>query len=235
LSEIVGHAIVPLDTHVIYAEGNMVSIHPTISINISCTPGKIENINISADCSLEEILIYTNLFKEFRDVFTWSYEEMLGIDPRIVEHEIRTYPDAKYVPLTEWLSNLVPINKKKATIRVCMDFRDLNKSCPKDSFPMPFTDKNLDECVGREIFSFMDEFSGYNQIQIKPRDQHKTTFICPWGTFAYQKMPFDLKIVGATFQSTMNLIFHDLKHIVKSYLDDIASHSRKRLDHVTHL
>jgi hypothetical protein len=65
LSEIVGHAIVPLDTHDIYAKGNMVSISPTIQIDISRTPSKFENVNIGADCSPEETLIYTNLFKEF--------------------------------------------------------------------------------------------------------------------------------------------------------------------------
>jgi len=70
-------------------------ISPTIMIDISCTPGKIENVHISADCSPEEILIYIKLFKEFWDVFAWSYEEMRGIDPCIIEHEIRTYLDAK--------------------------------------------------------------------------------------------------------------------------------------------
>ena len=97
LSEIVGHVVVPLDTHGIYAEGNMVSISPTIQIDISRTPGKIENVNIGVDCSPEDILIYTNLFKEFRDVFAWSYEEMLGINRRIVEHDIKTHLDAKPV------------------------------------------------------------------------------------------------------------------------------------------
>jgi hypothetical protein len=75
--------------HDIYAEGNMVSIFPTIQIDISRTPGKVENVNINADCFPDEIL--------FRAVFSWSYEEMSGIDPRIVEHKIKTYPDAKPV------------------------------------------------------------------------------------------------------------------------------------------
>ena len=66
--------------------------------------------------------------------------------------------------LTEWVSNLILVNKKKGTIRVCMDFRDLNKACPKDKFPMPFIDQILDECAGSKIFSFMDGFLGYNQI-----------------------------------------------------------------------
>jgi hypothetical protein len=111
----------------------------------------------------------------------------------------------------------------------------LNKACPKDNFPTPFIDQIIDECVGYKAFFFMDNFSGYNQIQIKPEDQHKTTFIYPWGTFAYRKMPFGLKNVGSTFQRAMYFSFHDLKHKVKAYLDDLTSRSCKRMNHPTHL
>jgi hypothetical protein len=104
------------------------------------------------------------------------------------------------IPLIEWVSNPIPMNKNQGTIRVCMEFRNLNKAYPNDNFPMLFIDQILDECAGSEIFSFMDGFSGYNQIQIKPKDQHKMAFICPWGTFAYRKIPFSLKNVGVTFQ-----------------------------------
>ena len=103
------------------------------------------------------------------------------------------------IALTKCVSNPVPIDKKQETIHMCTDFRDLNKSCPKDNYPTPFVDQIIDACVGSEVFSFMDGFSGYNQIQIKPEDQHKTTFICPWGTSTYKKIPFGLKKVGATF------------------------------------
>jgi hypothetical protein len=120
-------------------------------------------------------------------------------------------------------------------IRVCMDFCDLNKAYPKDNLSTPFIDQIVDECTGCEVFSFMDGFLGYNQIQIKPNDQHKTTFIYPWGTFAYRKMPFGLNNVGVTFQGAMSFAFHDLKHIVEDYIDDLASRSRKRVDHPTHL
>jgi hypothetical protein len=106
-----------------------------------------------------------------------------------------------------------------------MEFHDLKKACPKENFPTHFIDHVLDECAGSEVFSFMDIFSRYNQIQIKPKDQHKMTFICPWGNFAYQKMSFGLKNVGETFQCAMTFTFHDLKHIVKAYLDDLAAHS----------
>ena len=81
----------------------------------------------------------------------------------------------------------------------------------------------------------MNGFFGYNQIQIKPEDQHKTAFICPWGTFAYRKMPFGLKNAGATFQRAMTLIFHDLKSIIEVFLDDLAAHSRMRMCHPYHL
>lgn len=83
------------------------------------------------------------------------------------------------IPLTEWVANLIPIDKKHGMICVCTTFRDLNKGYPKDNFPTPFIDYINDECAGNEIFSFMDGFSGYNQIQNHPKDYHKTTFIFP--------------------------------------------------------
>jgi hypothetical protein len=92
-----------------------------------------------------------------------------------------------------------------------MKFHHLNKSCPKDNFPTPFIDQIVNECVGRKVFYFMDGFSGYNQIQIKLEGQHKMTFISPWGTFAYQKMIFGFKNVGATFQHAMTFAFNDIK------------------------
>ena len=104
-----------------------------------------------------------------------------------------------HIPLTKWVSNIVPVAKKKGTIRICIDFQDLNKACPMDNFPTPHIDQISDNCAGSIIFSFMDGFTGYNQIEIMPTDQHKTKFIFPWGNFVYQKLPFVLKNVGATF------------------------------------
>jgi hypothetical protein len=104
----------PLVTHEVYVEGNMATITATIPINISKTPGVVENVFIGADCFLKEIQIYIDLFKEFRDIFSCSYEEIPGIDLKIVEHEITTYPDAKPVR-----HKLHPVNpKKEATIKV---------------------------------------------------------------------------------------------------------------------
>ena len=95
---------------------------------------------------------------------------------------------------------------------------DLNKSYPKDNFPTLHINQIIDNCAGSVIFSFMDGFSSYNQIEILPPDQHKTTLIFPWGTFAYKKLSFGLKNVGATFQLAMSYAFHDIKHIVEPYL-----------------
>ena len=89
--------------------------------------------------------------------------------------------------------------------------------------------------MGNEVFSFMDGFFGYNKIQIKPEEEHKMTFIFPWGTFAYKKIPFGLKNGRETFQRAMNFSFHDIKAIVKPYLDDFPPHSRKRIQHPDHL
>jgi hypothetical protein len=87
----------PLATHAVYVERNMETIDKMIPIDISRTPGIVENIFVRVNFSPEEIRIYTDLFKEFHDVFSWSYKEILGIYPRIIEHEIMTYPDAKSV------------------------------------------------------------------------------------------------------------------------------------------
>ena len=126
-------------------------------------------------------------------MFSWSYEDILGIDPSIVEHEIQTYLDAKPIwqklrpvnprkvtavkdevekmlkvgfiypiALMEWVSNHVPINKKKGTICVCIEFHDFNKDFSKDNYPTLFIDKIIDACVGSEFFLFMDGFFVYN-------------------------------------------------------------------------
>ena len=156
----------------------------------------------------------------------------------MIKAEIENLLKAGFIypfPLTKWVSNPVLVDKKQGVIRICTYFRDLNHACPKDNFSTPFINQILDECVGSEVFSFMDNFFGYNKIQIKPEDQHKTAFICHWGTFAHWKMPFGLNNVGATFQRAMTLIFHDLKSIIEVFLDDLAAYSHMRMRHSYHL
>nr|GFA99665.1 reverse transcriptase domain-containing protein [Tanacetum cinerariifolium] len=94
--------------------------------------------------------------------------------------------------------------------RVCIDYRKLNEATRKDHFPLPFMDQMLERLVGNEYYCFLDVFLGYFQIPIDPKDQEKTTFTCPYGTFAYKRMPFGLCNAPGTFQICMMVIFHDM-------------------------
>ncbi|GJT89670.1 reverse transcriptase domain-containing protein [Tanacetum coccineum] len=94
--------------------------------------------------------------------------------------------------------------------RVCIDYRKLNEATRKDHFPLPFMDQMLERLAGNDYYCFLDGFSGYFQIPIDPKDQEKTTFTCPYGTFAYRRMPFGLCNAPGTFQRCMMAIFHDM-------------------------
>jgi hypothetical protein len=84
--------------------------------------------------------------------------------------------------------------------RMCIDYRKLNKATKKDHFPLPFIDEMLERLANHAYFCFLDGYSGFMQIPIHPDDQHKTTFTCPYGTFAYRRMPFSLCNAPASFQ-----------------------------------
>ncbi|GJW36687.1 reverse transcriptase domain-containing protein [Tanacetum coccineum] len=94
--------------------------------------------------------------------------------------------------------------------RVCIDYRKLNDATRKDHFPLPFMDQMLERLAGNQYYCFLDGFSGYFQIPIDPKDQEKTTFTCPYGTFAYRRMPFGLCNAPDTFQQCMMAILHDM-------------------------
>jgi hypothetical protein len=131
-----------------------------------------------------------------------------------------------------WLSNIVPVKKKNGQIRCCVDFCNLNKACSKDEFLLPNMDLLIDSVAGHAMFSFMDGFSGYNQIFMSPKDAEKTAFRTPIGKFYYIVMPFGLKNAGATYQRTMTAMFHDMMHReIEDYVDDIVVKSKTREDH----
>ncbi|GJS01031.1 reverse transcriptase domain-containing protein [Tanacetum coccineum] len=105
--------------------------------------------------------------------------------------------------------------------RVCIDYRKLNEATRKDHFPLPFMDQMLERLAGNEFYCFLDGFSGYFQIPIDPHDQEKTTFTCPYGTFAYRRMPFGLFNAPSTFQRCMMVIFHDMiEKTMEVFMDD---------------
>nr|GEW06249.1 reverse transcriptase domain-containing protein [Tanacetum cinerariifolium] len=107
--------------------------------------------------------------------------------------------------------------------RVCIDYRKLNEATRKDHFPLPFMDQMLERLAGNEYYCFLDGFSGYFQIPIDPKDQEKTTFTCPYGTYVYKRMPFGLCNASGTFQRCMMSIFHDMiEQIMEVFMDDFS-------------
>ena len=107
--------------------------------------------------------------------------------------EIQKQPSVGFllvVKYLEWLANVIPVPKKDGKVRVCFDFRDLNKANPKDDFPLPHIDMLVDSTTGHSMLSFMDGFFWYSQILMAPEDMEKTSFITEWGTSCYRVMPF---------------------------------------------
>ena len=139
----------------------------------------------------------------------------------------------------EWISNIVPVEKKNTgKLRVCIDFRDLNKATPKDEYPMPIADMLINDASGHKVISFLDGNAGYNQIFMAEEDTSKTAFRCPGfvGLFEWVVMTFGLKNAGATYQRAMNLIFHDLLGVIlEIYIDDIVVKSDGMDDHLADL
>jgi hypothetical protein len=107
--------------------------------------------------------------------------------------------------------------------RMCIDYRRLNKATRKDHFPLPFMDQMLERLSGQKFYCFLDGYSGYNQISVNPEDQEKTAFTCPFGVFAYRRMPFGLCNAPATFQRCMQAIFSDLiEKCIEVFMDDFS-------------
>ena len=219
-------------------------------------------IGITLSSTIREKLI--DLLREYSDVFTWSYQDMPGLDTDIIVHrlplreecapikqklrrvkpemllkikeEVKKQLDAGFLEVSkypQWVANIVPIPKKDGKVQMCVDYRDLNRASPKDNFSLP----HIDTLVAKHLlFSFMDGFSGYNQIRMALKDTKKTTFLTMWETFCYKVMPFGLKNAGTIYQRVMVTLFHDMMHKeIEVYVDDMIVKFQGEDDHVVNL
>nr|GEX39236.1 reverse transcriptase domain-containing protein [Tanacetum cinerariifolium] len=152
--------------------------------------------------SVEEKTALITVPKSHKQAITWKLSDIKGIDPKFCTHKILMEEDFE-------------------PVRVCIDNRKLNEATRKDHFPLSFMDQMLERLAGNQYYCFLDGFSGYFQIPIDPKDQEKTTFTCPYGTFAYHRMPFGLCNAPDTFQRCMMAIFHDMiEKTMEVFMDD---------------
>ncbi|GAU51366.1 hypothetical protein TSUD_134070 [Trifolium subterraneum] len=137
---------------------------------------------------------------------------------------------------TTWLSNVVLVKKSNGKWRMWVDYTDLNRVCPKDAYPLPNIDKLVDNSSGFKLLSFMDAYSGYNQIKMAEIYKKKTAFMTETGNYYYNVMPFGLKNAGATYQRMMNKVFHnEIGDMLEVYMDDMIVKSEEEIDHTVHL
>lgn len=169
-------------------------------------------------------------------------QKLRRINPKLlpsIQKEVnRLYKAGIIVPIRflEWISNLVPMRKNTGEIRLCIDFKNLNKVSLKDNYPLPKMDHILQRVLGASRMSLLDEYSGCNQILVHEDDRDKTAFTTMWGTFHYAKMPFSLKNVGATFQLAVDIAFANEKYVfLVVYLDDLTIFSNSDEEHLYHL
>jgi hypothetical protein len=135
-----------------------------------------------------------------------------------------------------WLANVVMVQKKSGKWRMCIDFTSLNKACPKDNFPLPRIDKIVDSAARCEVMSLLDCFSGYDQIYMKEEDKASTSFITPFGTYCFIRMPEGLKNAGSTFSClTKTVLEGQVGRNIFTYVDDIVVASKNKEDHLADL
>ncbi|XP_017426213.1 uncharacterized protein LOC108334788 [Vigna angularis] len=179
-----------------------------------------------------------SIFREARPVD--QKKRRFGEEKRkAIQAEVEKLMNAQFIrelTYTTWLSNVVMVKKSNGQWRMCVDFTDLNKACPKDSYPLPSIDRLVDGASGHVILSFLDAYSGYNQIPMYKPDQNKTAFITERANYCYEVMPFGLKNAGATYQRLMDKVFHhQIGRCMDVYVDDMVVHSHSMEQHLQDL
>ncbi|XP_062114019.1 uncharacterized protein LOC133825035 [Humulus lupulus] len=162
---------------------------------------------ISASLSIVEEENLLRVLRAHKLAICWTLADIKGISPSTVMHPILVEEDNK--AMTEW--------------RIFIDYRKINKAKREDHFQLPFVDQMLDRQSGHQFYCFLDGYSDYHQIPIAPEDQEKTNFTCPYGTFAFCRMPFGLCNALATFQRCMLSLFSDMvEKSIEMFMDDFS-------------
>nr|GEW10632.1 reverse transcriptase domain-containing protein [Tanacetum cinerariifolium] len=181
---------------------------------------------IAKDLSVEEKTALITVLKSHQQAIAWKLSDIKGIDHEFCTHKILMEEDFEpaggFTVVENEDNELIP-TRLVTGWRVCIDYRKLNEATRKDHFPLPFMDKMLERLAGNQYYCFLDGFSGYFQLPIDPKDQEKTTFTCPYGTFAYRRIPFRLCNAPGMFQRCMMAIFHDMiEKTMKVFMDDFS-------------
>jgi hypothetical protein len=183
-------------------------------------------------------------------------EHSLGIDPSVrpkkqqlrkmsdekteaAKAEVHRLLEARFIePIAypTWLANVVMVQKKSGKWRMCKYFTSLNKACPKDNFPLRQIDKIVDSTAGCEVMSLLDCFSGYHQIYMKEEGKASTSFITPFGTYCFVRMPAGLKNARSTFfRLTKKVLESQVDRNIFTYVDDIVVANKNKEDHLADL
>ncbi|KAL7602743.1 hypothetical protein Lser_V15G15410 [Lactuca serriola] len=194
------------------------------------------------------------VLKEHKEAMGWTIADIKGLSPSTCMHKILMEDECKpsrdaqrrlNPPMMEVKTGITVVENNKGMMvptrvqngwRVCIDYRKLNASTRKDHFPLPFIDQMLERLAGKSHYCCLDGYSGFHQIPVAPEDQEKTTFTCPFGTFAYRRMPFGLCNAPATFQRCMVSIFSEyVENIIEVFMDDFTVYGNSFQECLTNL
>ncbi|RDX67526.1 hypothetical protein CR513_53581, partial [Mucuna pruriens] len=201
--------IVRADQHI--ARGANTGPPPRVGPSVGSKIQKKTKIEVSLDQQVEGDLI--QVLHANWDTFVWTPTDMPGIDSDFLCHQLEEKKirrreeegsqgrDSQTIAIKypSWLSNMVMVKKPSGKWRMCTDYTNLNKTCLKDSYPLPSIDALIDEASGYDLLSSMDAYLGYNQIRMHPCDESKIAFIMDEDNFCHRVMPFDLKNARATY------------------------------------
>jgi len=180
------------------------------------------------------------ILKRNADLFAWSVADLPGVHPNVASHKLSVFLNAKPVSQKKrklgesrrQAANVVLVKKPSGKWRMCVDYTDLNKACPWDAYPLPNIHRLVDGAAGHGVLSFLDAYSGYNQIPMADEDKLKTAFITEEANLFYKVMPFGLKNAGSTYQHLMDRVFQPLLgRTVEVYVDDIIVKSPNPKQH----